>query len=151
MSKKNEIEFKTQRDIWNHLSESEDHKVIYEDERTIIGFKNGKLHNYIDYRDIYCNFGNPEFWKPYTEQKKQWWELNGNKPTACWYGDFLNEETGKPTHLGFVIRDIDNHFFKLANIGSCAWRYAIPLTDEEIDQFVFSKQIKNTNQEQRNE
>ena len=133
--------FKTQQDIWKYLAETEEHKVIHNSGNVIMGFKDGKLYDYKETDELW-RFDDPSFWKPYIEpEKKDWWELNGNKPVACWYGDVIDEGTGKPRLLGFMVRDLENSTFQIANEW-CSWKYAIPLTEGEYKQYLLSEQLK---------
>lgn len=134
------VVFKTQQDIWKYLSESEEHKVTFTDNGDTVGFKDGVLYTYPDGYVAHHSFNIPKNWKPYSK-KKDWWELNGNMPTACWYGDGLNEETGKPVLLGFITRDLENSCFRLSQ-GGCSWRFAVPLTEEEFKEYLLSEQLK---------
>ena len=141
-----EVPFKTQKEVWEFLVSNEGNVV----EHTVDGRKltmvDGRLTAISDalppsgnYSAI--NFTVPELWKPSSElykKQKEWWELNGNKPTLCWYGDVLNSK-GKYNYFGVVIRDLNR--FRVIN-ESVTWKYAIPLTKEEIEEITF-KPLEN--------
>ena len=121
--------FKTQQEIWKYLSESDEHSVT-DGKDTIVHFKNGSLSSCL-------SFTIPENWKPFTPPKpKEWWELvpEGTE-VLCWYGDILSEKTGKPPLFGKVYHSNDRF-----TTGSClTWKYAIPVTLEEIKQYILSE------------
>ncbi len=135
-----DIVFKTQQEIWAYLSATEAHKVIHINGCVIMGFKDGKLHDYKETDELW-RFNVPSFWKPYTESvKKEWWEqVPEGKPVLCWYGDNLFED-GKPSLLGLIT--CNGAGFHTS--GGFSWRYAIPATLDEVKQYVLENILDET-------
>lgn len=147
-----EVPFKTQKEVWEFLV-SNDGNVV---EHTLDGRKltmvDGRLTVISDalppsgnYSAI--NFTVPELWRPsselYKPKLKEWWELNGNKPTLCWYGDDLPINRDVCTGVGLVVHTCTNENFQFSNLlQRNNWKYAIPLTREEIEEFIF-KPLEN--------
>jgi hypothetical protein len=132
-----EIPFKTQKEVWEFLISNEGNVVEcigYNETLSILG---GKLWDIKNNRSSNISFMEPTVWKPsselYKPKQKEWWELNDNKPTLCWYGDVLNNE-GKYNYCGIVVKD--SYGFRDVNENDI-WTFAIPLTKEEIEEFIF--------------
>lgn len=129
--------FKTQQEIWEYLVASEGNKVVdIKYGSTIIGFKDGKQ---FAYKGIFNDFtfDAVTLWKPYVEPPaKKWWELNNNKPTLCYYGDYFNE-SGTLPFIGVVVRQ--GAMFRLTT-GTVTWEHAIPVPKEEAHKFIFGEQ-----------
>lgn len=128
---KEEPFFKTQQEIWKYLSEQEGRRVISSESNNIIGFQNGELVSYASDRTDE-SFQVPSSWRP----AKEWWELNGNKPTLCYFGDAFTEDGTLP-YTDIIIRE-DNTFTRPS--GTVNWRYAIPVPKEEALKFIFGEQ-----------
>jgi len=138
-----EIVFQTQQDIWAYLSATEEHKVIHIAEHCVVGFKDGKLHDYKSIDDIWV-FADPSFWKPYIESvKKEWGEqVPEGKPVLCWYGDNLFED-GKPINIGLISRAAGKFRTGLTGGGS-EWEFAIPVTPNEVKQYLLENILDET-------
>jgi hypothetical protein len=130
--------FKTQKNIWNFLTSKEGAVVEHVTDSRKFTLKEGNIFSvtYDKFQDI--PFRTPTKWKPSKEiyvEKKEWWEVNRNKPTICWYGDIL-EVDGKPKMLGFIIKEeLVGGFktvFRDGSSGTCTWKYAVPVTEQEL-------------------
>lgn len=139
-----EVPFKTQKEAWEFLVSNEGNVVEHTLDGTKLTLVNGELFNIGMQSKCYVSLIAPSVWKPsselYKPKPKEWWELNGNKPTFCWYGDNLERIKAKTAGIGLCVKK-DNYFYNTYN-PTFRWRYAVPLTLEEFHKFAF-KPLEN--------
>lgn len=144
-----EVPFKTQKEVWEFLVSNEGNVIEHIRDNSEYSLIDGMLYNIADNQKVTLALYIPNAWKPSTKlyhlKQKEWWELNGNKPTLCWYGDDL-KNNGKPRYIGVCQRCGDKFVEVFPAITYCfkslTWTYAIPLTREEIEEFIF-KPLEN--------
>lgn len=131
--------FSSQQEIWKYLSEEEGRKVIHtRDAMQIVGFKEGNLYNFAENRQSYIDFVPHYLWKPYIEKEtKPWYENIPEQGVLCWIGDdescVLNKKSAD-----IVTRYLGGSSPFLIRQGSM-YRYAIPLTREEVENLIWKK------------
>jgi hypothetical protein len=146
---KEDSPFKTQKNIWDFLTSKEGAVVEHVTDSRKFTLKEGNIFSvtYNKFQDI--PFYVPTVWRLSREiyiEKKEWWEVNGNKPTICWYGDSL-ENDGKPKFLGLVRRVIGKSYDgfetidRNGNILIHSWKYAVPVTEQELKDYFFQENL----------
>lgn len=142
-----EVPFKTQKEVLEFLVSNAGNTVEHIEDGRKLTFINSQLMNVADIDDIHkylTNFMDSHVWKPstklYRPEPKEWWELNGNKPALCRYSDSYTRVMTKQASIGICQREKD-YFIEAAD-PSCAWNYAVPLTEEELKEFSF-KPLEN--------
>lgn len=140
-----EVPFKTQKEVWEFLVSNEGNVVEHTLDGRSFSFVNGELRDITNPTHLpYLNLKEPKLWKPsselYKPKSKEWWELNGNKPTLCWYSDDLEHIKAKTAGIGLCVKK-DNYFYNTYN-PILRWKYAVPLTLEEFHKFAF-KPLEN--------
>lgn len=140
----NEVPFKTQKEVWEFLISNDGNVVEHFCDDRKLTLVNGELFNITDQCKSHLSLREPSVWKPsselYKPKPKEWWELNGNKPTFCWYGDDLERIKAKTAGIGLCVKK-DNYFYNTYN-PTFRWKYAVPLTLEEFHEFAF-KPLEN--------
>lgn len=130
-----EVPFKTQKEVWEFLVSNEGNVVEHTFDGTKLTLVNGELFNIGMQSKCRLSLIVPYEWKPsselYKPKPKEWWELNGNKPTLCWYFDYKEDDdksVGLCTHTSGEFK---------AQTSSFLWKYAVPLTAEELAMYSF--------------
>ena len=133
-----EIEtFKNVAEIYAYLLSFEGAVIVSTNGFDKLTLVEGNLFNLTINCKDYSSFRDADNWKPYI-RSKEWWELRGDKPTLCWYGDYITEATGLPQHIGFIVKT--SLGFQTAGCAlqtnAITWGIAIPVNLGNLKDFL---------------
>lgn len=95
----------------------------------IFGFKDNRLFNYTNSQFEFCNFDCLNFnWEIYDEPK--WYENMPNIGRLCWVKDYDSQYNNR---IAAINKKVGGIYYTVVGI---PWKIAIPLTNEEIKQFL---------------
>jgi hypothetical protein len=77
------------------------------------------------------SFKDPQNWEAYEEKHVEWFEDIPEQGVLCWVGD-----SPKSTFITLVVSMSENNYFITKS--NCYYNYAIPLTKEEVEKYIYA-------------
>ncbi len=77
---------------------------------------------------------NPHFEYRIKPKEPEWWENIPERGVLCWVNDY--DPDPNIGLINVVIKVESGNYRRFVDVNDCRWDYAIPLTNEEIKQFL---------------
>jgi len=126
------LDFKTTQEIWEWLIAGGAIEGVHSGVITFLKEGNLSVSNESITNPIYESITNPKCWRKVV--KKEWYEDIPEKGILCWCKD---SRSNKPQEIVLVVEYRDTEEYPYITIAGDYYKYAIPLTNEEIKEFLY--------------